>query len=272
MDNQKMVAWVLPNLVLAPVSQLMAVPSHLSGRGTDAFQSRLNAQYNMVKLLMAWWGCWGQGGQVVMALCISMCYYSMQSHSPNMELEQPWGRAKLCQPQAALRGRNWSWSLVRLNPCLPYCPTQEGISGLYNLLGSSSYKWINWPQLMLIARGRAAVMCREQGTTAYLTDSSTELTLGGRLSLKSAHFCLKLIPSLPSVSCCSCVSQQYPSPADEDGITTAQSKASCLPSAVSVLHPRPSRLMWNKNSIRLVLLKLLEPIVQQTEAEGVGWP
>lgn len=223
-----MLAWVLPNLVLVPVSQLMAVPSHLPGRWTDAFQSRLNVLYSMVKLHVAWRGCWGR---IEMALGISMGY-SMQSHSPIVELEQPWGRAKLCQAQAALKGRNWSWSLVRLNSCLSCCPIQEGISGLYKLLGSSSYNWINWPHLMLIVRRRAAVMCRDPDTTAYLMDSSTEMTLG-KGTLKSAHFCLKLIPALPNVSRCSHVSQQYPRPADENGSTTAQSKASCLPAPSS---------------------------------------
>jgi len=76
--------------------------------------------------------------------------------------------------------------------------------------------------------------CRVQGTGHNsLTESSTEMMLGGRLSLKSAHFCLKSIPCLPSASHCSHVSHQYPSPAAEDGRTTARAKPPCLPAPSS---------------------------------------
>lgn len=56
------------------------------------------------------------------------------------------------------------------------CPRRDG--WVFKILGSSSCNWLNRSQLMLIVRGRAAVMCREQDTAAYLTDSSTQLTLG----------------------------------------------------------------------------------------------
>lgn len=48
--------------------------------------------------------------------------------------------------------------------------------------------------------------------------------------------------------------------------------ASLLPPVAGLLHPRSSHLMWNKNSIRLVLLNLSQAISQQTGAEGMGWP
>lgn len=52
----------------------------------------------------------------------------------------------------------------------------------------------------------------------------------------------------------------------------AKPPASLLPPVAGLLHPRSSHLMWNKNSIRLVLLNLTQAINQQTGAEGMGWP
>lgn len=52
------------------------------------------------------------------------------------------------------------------------------------------------------------------------------------------------------------------SPADE----AAQSipPASLLPPAAHLLQPRSPHLMWNRNSIRLVLLNLFHAVIQQT--------
>jgi len=48
--------------------------------------------------------------------------------------------------------------------------------------------------------------------------------------------------------------------------------ASLLPPVAGLCYPRSSLLMWNKNSIRLVLLNLSQAVVQQTGAQGTGWP